>query len=653
MTLKTVYISAAFLAGLFLSFYAYDLMPIMLIICLLVCIASLFASRQLRARILLVAVSFALSVLFYGIYTLTVLKPIENADGEECFFSGKIAETELSDRGQVILKGYIRGRKVKAIAYVGIGEGDIGDRVSFSAKVSKLESEGIFDERSYYLPDGIYLSLSPTSPIEITKATSLTLSERLMLYSRECSLKVRQLAGGEEGDFITAMSTGNDKSLSPALKRSLNRVGIGHVTSVSGLHISVVAALVLFLFKKLRLNHSICALSAIIPIAAYVVYSGGAVSAVRSAVMMCMYIVATLFMKRAHRLNTLSLCALLMVLPNPYLAADSSFILSLSGIFAVGVAAPKICSALKIRSGILSAVITSCTAWLITTPALMLYFDEFSILSPITNLTLPLSSAAMVLTLIYVLFGCSPLLSFLPKAAGYLVKPILWMCRLIGDKPYSALPVLSDGIVAVAAFLAMGALLLCLMLGSRKRKALAVLITPAIFMSIYSVSYGLSQQDMTLHIINSGGDSVCLITSGNSGLILDLDKGFRLSYESSRVAARSGVTEIKLATSKTNGEAAYAEYSQMAIPPERLYLSEKAYIFGGDIPTFSREEVTVIDFGKARILLCGEDIRITKDGKAVVISKGLANGSISISVFDGTVVVGGERFTEELISLPL
>ncbi len=653
MTLKTVYVSAAFLSGLFLSFYAYDLMPVFLIAILAVCGLSLFVSKELRKRLWLVSVSFALAVLFFGIYTSVALAPLERLDGGEYLFDGKIAETTFADSGKVIVEGKIDGKHCKAVAFMSIADGDIGDLISFTAKVSKFSSKGIFDERSYYLPDGIYLSLSPVSSIDITQTDSHTLSERLMLYSHECAMKIRELAGGDEGDFITAMSTGNTDSLSPVLRRNLSRSGIGHVTSVSGLHISVVSAMILYVFKKLRLSHSVCAISAVIPIAAYVVYSGGEISAIRSAVMMVMYIVAALCLRLPHLLNTLSLCSLLMVLPNPYVAADASFILSISGIFGVGIVAPYACSLLKIKSVLGKSLATSCSAWLITAPVLMLYFDEISILSPLTNLSLPLSSVAMVLTLIYVLFGCTPLLNFLPIVAGYAVKPILWISELAGEWKHSCIPVLDDRLAAVAVFIAVACVLAVTVMKNGKSRLFMAVVSLALFMAVYSVGFGLSSNRMTLHIVNSGGDSACLLTSGSSGIILDLDKGYRLSEEVTQAAIKSGVTDIKIATSISNSEAAYSEYSRAAIKPEKLILSEGSFIYDSEIPLDTLGEQTTIHFGDAKVVLSGEAIRITRDGITWVITKGLAEGGAAVSVFDGAVVINETGYTEEIVTLKL
>ena len=60
--------------------------------------------------------------------------------------------------------------------------------------------------------------------------------------------------GDESGNFLAGMIFGEKQSIDPDIKNSLYRVGIGHILSVSGLHVSIIALAFMAVFSLLRIN---------------------------------------------------------------------------------------------------------------------------------------------------------------------------------------------------------------------------------------------------------------------------------------------------------------------------------------------------------------------------------------------------------------
>ncbi len=648
MTLKTVYVSAGFLAGLYVCFIANDLVMWSLAFIVLVAVFSFLLGKNIRVKVILTAVSFAAAVLTFVVYTYFRISPLEDFEGESVSFKGKVIAMDESDRGAVTVKGEIDGIPCKAIMYLSGFSGDLCYDVEFSAEAKKLSSDGFFDERATYYPDGIYLRLIPDGTILCDKPTEYGIDDMLRLYSRYCSERIREYVGGDEGDLITAMSTGDDIRMDDSLRRILNRTGIGHVTSVSGLHVSITAAFVLVIFKKLNLRYSLCCLGAMIPVAAYVIFTGGEVSAIRSAIMMSVYILATLSRRRTHPLNTLALCALVMALFNPYVAADASFVLSLSGVFAVSVISPWVNKALNIRSKLGKALALSVSAWLGTMPALMLYFDEVSLLSPIMNLTLPLCSAALILTLIFVILGCNPILSFLPKLAGLLVKPIIHLSSWLSDFEFACIPVFEEYIAVIASFIMLALLVAFLLLKSNKSSLTFAALAIALFFGIYGMTFAKHQSKLNISVIYSGDEAMCVLHKSDECIIIDVNKADGLLWEAEGYLTRNGVDRILLATSNKNGESSYSAYQRFPIDNKLLYLPKDTYIFEPNIPIDYLGEQTVIRFADCDIIISKNGVHITRGGHTYSIAYGLASDAdTEISVFDGVAVVNGQIYPEE------
>ncbi len=648
MTLKTVYVSIGFLSGLFLSFYASDLMLWAVAFVLLTCLVSFLLSSTARKIILLAAASFFAALLVFTGYTHTHLTPLEQLSGEMVQFEGRVESIRLKDRSQIIVSGEVNGIKCKAAVYLTNFSGDLCDNVSFAATAESFTSQGLFDERSYYLPDGIFLRLVPEGEITVTTPHSYTVGDRLKLYSRHCSERIREYVSGDESAFLTAMATGDTDYLSDNFRRILNRVGIGHVTSVSGLHVTVAAALILYIFRKLNLAHSVCSLLAYIPVIAYVIFAGGEISAIRSAGMFLIYILSTLFLRRPHSCNTLALCAMIVTLFDPYSAADTSFILSLSGVFGVGVLAPEICKRLNIRSKLLEGLIVSLAACLVVSPALMLYFDEISILSPLMNFALPLCSVALVLTLAFVLLGALPVFSFLPKLAAIALKPVIFLSEKLSSCEFAAIPVLDDKLAIAAVLLTLICLLFLLLMKSPKLKGIFAMTVLAVFLFIYSVGYTSHFGKLKIDVIYSGKEAVCLLHKADECIIIDINNGADLAYYADRVMTRSGVDRLLLAAANKNGESAYSVYSQMFISPDEIYLPENSYIYGGEIPVYSLGEQNTIRFADCTVSLTDGGLHISHKSESISIAYGLSQtGNMTLSLFDGAAIVNGEPVAGE------
>ena len=300
MPRKTVYISVGFLSGLFLSFHL-EMRYVTLVIALLgvMALLSIFLKSAVRSRALLISCAALTAILYSQIFTHFRLMPLEALDGETVAVEGVVTESTMSDSSRVVIKGNVNGIPCRVSAYISEFSGDIGDSVSFNATAEAFESSALFDERSYYLPDGIYLSVGNISDITVTTPSRATFSTLLRRYSRFCADRLREIIGGDSGDLICAMATGDRTFLSDDVRLAINRSGLGHVIAVSGLHVSVACAFILIVFKKLKISRRIAVIPAGMLVLAFVVFSGLKISAIRAAVMMGVYILSTLSRRRA------------------------------------------------------------------------------------------------------------------------------------------------------------------------------------------------------------------------------------------------------------------------------------------------------------------------------------------------------------------
>lgn len=652
MPRKTVYISAGFLSGLFLSFYLDERYTVWLVAAVgTMAAVCIFLRSAVRKRILLAACAALVAILYSCIYSRLIVEPLERLDGERVAIEGTVTESTVSDSSRVIIKGTVNGIPCKVSAYISNFSGDIGDSVSFEATAKSFESGALFDERSYYLPDGIYLSVSPVGEITVVPCERATVVTLLRRYSGFCSDRLRQYVGGDAGDLLCAMATGDRSYLDDSVRLAINRSGLGHIIAVSGLHVSIACAFVLILLRRAGVDKRFAVIPAGMLAIAFVIFSGLKISAIRAAVMMGVYVLATLSRRRADPLNTLSFCALIMAVFNPYVAADSSFILSLSGVYGVSVFAPFVNDALSIKSKLGRSFISASCASVSTAPAMMLYFNELSLAAPFTNfLLLPVCSVALILSLSFVLLGCPQVLSLLPKLAGLIMQAVMFVCEKVSHVRLTYLP-LSYGTPTVIAIVASFAVLGAAVIVKNKKAVLACVVAAVcVFMGSYSLQAVASKDTVRLSVVASGGDCALLLRKNSECIIIDISGGASLDYELEKLCERYGISGIRLATANKNGESAYSKYAGMSVAPDQMLLPDGSYIFGGAIPYDYLGEVTKITFADCEITLSLSGAMIEQGDKSISVQNGVAKGGdINISVFDGVLVINGESHTGEVL----
>ncbi len=129
-------------------------------------------------------------------------------------------------------------------------------------------------------------------------------------------------------ELLVAILFGQRHYLPEELEDNFRRAGAGHLMAVSGLHVGLVAALVLGLWSRLNLRGRLPLVLAIILVFAYAYLTGLRPSALRAAIMVSLALGAML-LDREHDLPTaVSFAALMTLFINPLLLFSIGFQLS-------------------------------------------------------------------------------------------------------------------------------------------------------------------------------------------------------------------------------------------------------------------------------------------------------------------------------------
>ncbi len=116
------------------------------------------------------------------------------------------------------------------------------------------------------------------------------------------------------------------RDLIPAARRDgWRRSGLAHMLAVSGLHVGLVAGVLVLLTRLLRLDPNPARLAVMVAVPLYALLAGAAPSAVRAAVMVEVYLLARLLGRALVPLAAVLLAAVALLLADPGLVADAGF----------------------------------------------------------------------------------------------------------------------------------------------------------------------------------------------------------------------------------------------------------------------------------------------------------------------------------------
>ncbi len=230
--------------------------------------------------------------------------------------------------------------------------------------------------------------------------------------------RIRSVVAGDTGAISSMLITGKRDAIDPYLYNAMFVSGIGHVLSISGYHMAVVAGVVFFVLRAiLALIPGLAdrvpikkwaAFAALLVTAFYLVLSGAEVATQRSFIMIAVVLVGVLLDRPTLTLRTVTIAAFIVLFFAPQAVVHPSFqmsfaaTLALIATYAHGVPRARAAadSSLGARAAlwgvneIVSLVLASLVAGLATTPYAAYHFHRVAPYGVLANLlAMPVVSA--------------------------------------------------------------------------------------------------------------------------------------------------------------------------------------------------------------------------------------------------------------------
>lgn len=498
--------------------------------------AWLVLRRMERGRIpRLLLLGAALSLLWLTAYGLVFHAPAEALENRTVRMEAVVTNwPEETDYGvRIPVKaGEEDGRKVHALLYLGRDYADLrpGDRISCVAHCSPADRFRGQDSL-YYPSKGVLLHIRGYGEITVTQPEHFPLRYAPVLLAEKTRAVIDRLYPEGQAGFLHALLTGDKTGLDNVARTQFNRVGVAHVVVISGLHVSFLAGF-LTLFLKPQKRGPLIALLVILVL--FSMMTGNAPGTVRAAILSGMGLIAAHLKRQTHSLTALCTGLLVLLLANPYSIAAAglqfSFLATL-GIFVFGQRwsrnwAEKLPKRGRRRLKLLTDVVAiSLGSMLFTIPLSALYFGQFSLIAPVSNLLTSWSvSFAFLGGMLSVLVGavCTPIGQALGLVVGLPIRFFLWYAQQASKISLAALTTDSEYYMAWAGFVYLLFAIYLLSSAKEKRPILPVcacVIT--LCLSALLTAQTVRQSDLTLTALDVGQGQSVAVLSGDCAALID------------------------------------------------------------------------------------------------------------------------------------
>lgn len=503
----------------------------------LVCLAGSLLLRGLRrwpqARRLLAGAGAAL--LWLTAYGAVFVAPAQAMADRTVRLEAVVTHwPETTDYGvRVTVKaGEGEGRKVPTLLYGDNALADLrpGDRLACVARCTPAdESRG--EESLYYASQGIRLKAKTYGEVSVTRAEGLPPRYALTMLAGKLRQEIDRLYPDQQAGFLRAILTGDKSGLAQADRDDLNRVGLGHVAVISGLHVTfLMGVLTLFLDPKKKRS-----LAVLLPVLlAFCLMTGSGPGTVRAAILCTLSLLAPLLGREYNCFTGLSAALLLLLVLNPWAAANAGLqfsFLSTLGILLFGEKwlkawlKPLPRKAKRWLRPVFGVLTVSLAAMVFTVPLSWYYFGRFSLVAPLANLCTSWAvSLAFVGGAVSVLVGsvCFPVEQLLAQLVGLPIRYFFWFAGQASRLSLAALD-LDRGYYALWALFVYGVVFLYLLAPVKGKRPVIPVCACVITLCLSALLTAKTVQghDLALTVLDVGQGQSVVVTSRTARALID------------------------------------------------------------------------------------------------------------------------------------
>ncbi len=574
-----------------------------------------------------VFLGITLGCTWFVFYEAAVLSPISGLDGQTLPMEIRVTDYNWeTDYGSAV-DGRVSfgGREYKIRFYLREKQAlEPGQVVKTTARL-RLTDRGGEREPTFHRAEGILLLGYQRGEVEFSTDRP-TLSDHAARWRQKIIRCIETSFPADTFAFAKALVLGDTTDLTYEQSTAFSVSGISHVVAVSGLHVSILCAVVYLFSGRKRYLTALIGIPLLVFFAAIV---GLTPSVTRAVLMQVLMMLAVVVDREYDPPTALAFAVMVMLTRCPLVITSVGFQLSVGSVAGIFLFFQPISEWLRqwlpgkgkgirgrVARWVTSSVAVTLSATAVTTPLVAVYFHTVSLIGVVTNL-----AVLFVVSGIFYGVGLVCLVGLwfagLAKAAAWVIswpiRYVLGVSGLLAKFPLAAVYTECPYIVFWLVFVFL--LLFWLLVTKSRRPGLVVLLGGlGLFVSLMLSYLEPLTSDYRVTVLDVGqGQCVVLQSEGCTFLV---DCGGDYDDGAADVAARTllsqGIFRIDglILTHYDRDHAGGVEYLAKRIAIDRLYLpqTEDSDSLRDRVLTASQEYIVIdseleIAFGEARILL--------------------------------------------------
>lgn len=331
----------------------------------------------------------------------------------------------------------------------------------------------------------------------------------------------------KEASVLEAMLLGDKQNLDTSVKETYRKSGISHILAISGLHISIISALLWLILDTLKLNKRVSSTIILTVLIVYCIFTGNSVSTTRAVIMIGIVLFGNIIYYQSDIYTSIVTAAFVLLIYQPLYLYDVGFQLSFGAVISIIVLSPVLERVYFIPKTIRLYLISTLAASLGTYPIIAYHFNTISVIGIVVNLlVLPLAS-------ILVCFGIiSTVVSFIWIELGKFLCGIVYfilvfyenICTIASNIPFSQIVTGQPNLILIFIYYTIiFTTTYYFYLNKQKRQSLKkYMLYMQIFLLTIATVVIFKPKDLEIVYLDVGqGDSIAIHTAKNKNILID------------------------------------------------------------------------------------------------------------------------------------
>lgn len=466
----------------------------------------------LRISILLL---FLVAIVYTGFSLME--KPVSNFGLDTKMVTGTITNCKTKTNGyQLTVNDTLVMEKI-LVNYYEEFECRVGLKIKAIGEIKEPSSRtvfNLFDYQKYLLSQKINYTFTADKIMILGEDDSI-------FYQLKNSLQ-DHINSYQSKDYLNSFVLGNSDFVSEEAMNSYQVNGISHLLAISGLNITIIAGIILFILNKVNKREKINYTIVILALMFYMFLTNFTPSVVRATLMFIILTFTKMFNLKIETMYILLLVLSVYLLYNPYMVYHIGFLLSFVTTFYLILFSDLIQNT---KGYLYQTFIISLIAFLASMPILINNFFTINLLSPFINIIFVPLVSLFIYPLSLITLVVKPL-----DGLFYTLVTLMEDLSLIISKVGLNLVLKHVDIILLILYYVLITYALYKLVKKQKRGLIWVVITLIVHANINYFS-----GENTLTMIDVGqGDSILIKLEHNMGNIL-VDTGGQMSYDGSEL----------------------------------------------------------------------------------------------------------------------